>query len=284
MSISPAAFSIAPTAARSVTGTSWIASSGSPASTTPATIAAWIARLVRIASEPPRRITALPDISAERAGIGGDVGPALVDDADDAERHAHAASFMPLGRVRLVDDRADRIGQRGDRLDAPATPSSRFGIEPQPIEQRRRQAVGGAGGHVLGVGGEDRGFGGAQVARGGVERGGLGRRSAWSARMRAAARARAPMSAIRAVASSGAAGARARRAVSVMAGASSRKCARASSAADVRSGPGADVRYRRQKTGLGRRIARILGLDVDFIRQRPGGDEPEAAILRSVIE
>ncbi|EGE58311.1 hypothetical protein RHECNPAF_33400116 [Rhizobium etli CNPAF512] len=52
--------SMAPTAARSVTGTSWIACSGSPAAFRPSTMQAWIACDERRESEPQRRITALP--------------------------------------------------------------------------------------------------------------------------------------------------------------------------------------------------------------------------------
>ena len=55
---------MSPTAARSRVGTSWIASSGRPAARRPALSAAWIAREERKLSEPPRRITALPDLRA----------------------------------------------------------------------------------------------------------------------------------------------------------------------------------------------------------------------------
>ena len=50
-----------PTAARSRVGTSVIAASGRPASRRPCTRHSWIARHERKLSEPPRRITALPD-------------------------------------------------------------------------------------------------------------------------------------------------------------------------------------------------------------------------------
>ncbi|MCY1173205.1 hypothetical protein D9M73_133590 [compost metagenome] len=63
----PSAASIAPTAARSVVGTNCAASAGMPLATRPDTSAAWIARLLSIASEPPRRMTALPAITASAA-------------------------------------------------------------------------------------------------------------------------------------------------------------------------------------------------------------------------
>ena len=63
-------------------------------------------------------------LEAERAGVGGDVRAALVDDADDAERRAHALDVEAVRAVPGGDDRADRIGQGGDLLDALA-PSPR---------------------------------------------------------------------------------------------------------------------------------------------------------------
>ena len=53
-----------PTAARSGVGTSWIAASGRPALFRPATSAAWIASAELRLSEPPRRIAALPALTA----------------------------------------------------------------------------------------------------------------------------------------------------------------------------------------------------------------------------
>ena len=55
--------SISPTASRSVVGTIWIEASGRPAALRPATRQAWMARDECALSEPPRRITALPDLS-----------------------------------------------------------------------------------------------------------------------------------------------------------------------------------------------------------------------------
>ena len=55
---------------------------------------------------------------AERTGVGGDVGPALIDDADDAERRAHPLQMQPVGAIPGRRDGADGIGQVGDLLDA----------------------------------------------------------------------------------------------------------------------------------------------------------------------
>ncbi len=65
----------APTAARSVVSTTCTAVCGSPASASPAAMACAMARLEWMASEPPRRMQALPDF-----------------------RHSAAASAVTLGR------------------------------------------------------------------------------------------------------------------------------------------------------------------------------------------
>ena len=67
-------------------------------------------RLLSIASEPPRKIAALPLLMQSAGGIDRHVGPAFVNDADDAERHAHAAHLDAARARPHVDDRADRIG------------------------------------------------------------------------------------------------------------------------------------------------------------------------------
>ncbi len=55
-------------------------------------------------------------LEAKPAGIGGDVGPALEDDADDAERRAHALDMQAVRPVPFGDDGADRVGKLGNRL------------------------------------------------------------------------------------------------------------------------------------------------------------------------
>jgi hypothetical protein len=51
------------------------------------------------ASEPPRSTSRVAGFQAQRGGIGGYVRPRLVDDADHAERHAHAPDLDPAGAV-----------------------------------------------------------------------------------------------------------------------------------------------------------------------------------------
>ncbi len=67
-------------------------------------------------------------LEAERAGVGGDVRPALEDDADDAERRAHALDVEAVGTIPFGDDGVDRVGQGGDL--------------PEPFRHRRDALVG----------------------------------------------------------------------------------------------------------------------------------------------
>ena len=57
-------------------------------------------------------------LQAQRGGVDRDVRPRLVDDRDDAERHAHLAHVEPVGQPVAVDHLADRVGQRRDRARA----------------------------------------------------------------------------------------------------------------------------------------------------------------------
>src|SRR3546814_3769470 len=43
---------------------------------------------------------------SQRRGVGGHIGPALIDDADHAQRHAHAAQHQPVGALRPEIGRA----------------------------------------------------------------------------------------------------------------------------------------------------------------------------------
>ena len=68
-------------------------------------------------------------LEAERPGIGGHVRPALIDDADHAERRAHALDVEAVGAVPAGDHRPDRVGEslRSPRSPA-AIASIRFGV------------------------------------------------------------------------------------------------------------------------------------------------------------
>ena len=87
-------------------------------------------------------------LQAQRARIAGHVRPALVDDADDAERHAHARDVEAVGTRPLRDGGADGIGQRGDVLDAARHGLDALLIEREPIEHGAGQALGARRIHV----------------------------------------------------------------------------------------------------------------------------------------
>ena len=91
----------------------------------------------------------------QRAGVGGHVGPAFVDDADDAERHAHALKAQAVRPRPFGQHRADGIGQRGNLLDALGGRFDARLVEQQTIDERGRPSGGARGFQVLGIGGED---------------------------------------------------------------------------------------------------------------------------------
>ena len=108
-------------------------------------------------------------LQAQPAGIGGDVGAALIDDADDAERYADAGDLQAVGALPLRHDGADGIGQGrhvfqalGDAFDA------QF-VQLQPVHQRRGGAARDGCGKVAGVGGQDFGHTGAECRRCGAQ-------------------------------------------------------------------------------------------------------------------
>ena len=101
----------------------------------------------------------------EPTGVGGDVRAALVDDADDPERHADARDVEPVGPGPLGEHPANRIGQRGNVLEP-----ARHRFQPLRIEGEAVDEGGADPGvrrlcNVLGVGGED--FAGALADRSG---------------------------------------------------------------------------------------------------------------------
>ena len=113
-----------PTAARSIVGTSCTASLGQAArrqlvGQDAVQGAIRVDRLLAAAED--RRVAAL---DAERGGVDRDVGPALVDHEDHAQRHADLAHVQAVGPAARADDLADRVGQGGD-LEQRLRPSRR---------------------------------------------------------------------------------------------------------------------------------------------------------------
>ena len=188
---------MAPTAARSRVGTSWIAVSGRPASRSPAMRQAWIAAALRMRVGAAAQDHGIARLQAERAGIRGDVRAALEDHADDAERRADPLDAQAVRPVPCRDHRADRIGKRGDllqrtrdRLDARRDRACRGRSSPRSQPASRIAATSAA------LRREDLGGRGAKCRRGGEKRRGSSPRSEhWRARKRRA-RASAPMARI----------------------------------------------------------------------------------------
>ena len=117
---------------------------------------AWIARAEWKLSEPLRKIAALPDLRQRRAGIGGDVRPAFVDHANDAQRRAHALDLELVRHTPFRDRVADRIGQLGNGLEAlPPWRRHAWCIEGEAVDE----CVGAAGilggGEIEGIGRDD---------------------------------------------------------------------------------------------------------------------------------
>ena len=92
---------------------------------------------------------------AERAGIGGHIGPALVDDADDAERHPDALDGHAVRPRPGFGDGADRVLEGAHRVDAGGHGLDAAGVERQAVEKSAGHAGGARFGDVLGIGGQD---------------------------------------------------------------------------------------------------------------------------------
>ena len=82
-----------------------------------------------------RRITAL---QAQRRRIGRHVRPALVNDADDAERDAHARNVEAVRPLPLRYDLPHGILERRDCFEARRRGFDAFVVERQAIDQRGR--------------------------------------------------------------------------------------------------------------------------------------------------
>ena len=144
-----------PTAARSVVATTCTAFSVRPAARRPSWTHAAIARLLRMrlgAAAQDRRVAGL---EAQSRGVGGHVRPRLVDDADDAQRHAHQAD-LDAGRTELeVRDLADGIGQRRDFREAVRHRGDGLRRQRQPVDEGGVVPGRRCRGDVLGVGGDE---------------------------------------------------------------------------------------------------------------------------------
>ena len=131
--------SIMPTASRSAVGTICTHSAGRPASSSPAAIAPWIASALFSASDAGAQDHRIARAHADRRGVGGDVGPALVDHADHADRRAHPRDVEAVRPRPARHLRADRIGQVRDLLERVGDRREPRLIEHQPVDHAGRR-------------------------------------------------------------------------------------------------------------------------------------------------
>jgi hypothetical protein len=148
--------SISPTAARSIVGTSWIAALGQAGA--PETLDQGRMNFARGmealgAAAQDRRAAGL---EADTAGIRGHVRPGLVDDADDAERHAHALDREAIWPRPFPQHGTDGIAEGGDLLQPLGRGLDPLLVELQPVEQCAGQVLLLGRRHVARIGRQDR--------------------------------------------------------------------------------------------------------------------------------
>ena len=91
---------------------------------------------------------------AQRRRVGGHVRTRFVDDADNAQRHAHF-SDLDAARAELeLADFADRIGQSGDLFNAFSHRLDALLAQGEAVEQSGLQPCGPCCGNILGIRGE----------------------------------------------------------------------------------------------------------------------------------
>ena len=94
-------------------------------------------------------------LQAQHAGIRGDVGTALEDHADDAERHAHALDGHAVGPLPAFSDGADGIGNRAYGRDTAGHGIDARWRQRQAVEEGGGRTAGTDLGDVLGIGREN---------------------------------------------------------------------------------------------------------------------------------
>ena len=93
---------------------------------------------------------------AEHAGVRRDIGAALEDHGDDAERHAHALDGHAVRALPALGDDADGIGNVADGRDALSHRLDPGLCQRQAVDEGAGDAGGAGLRHVLGIGRQDR--------------------------------------------------------------------------------------------------------------------------------
>ena len=79
----------------------------------------------------------VPGFEGERASIRRDVRAALINDADGAERYAHALELEAVRPAPFGEHGADRIAECGDVFKTLGDDVYPLGVEHEPIDERR---------------------------------------------------------------------------------------------------------------------------------------------------
>ena len=193
-SMSPRACRRWPTTERSVPGTSWMAGAGQAGLLGRAGQDLGEGLVAAVGAGRAAQQGGVAALERDAGGIDGDVGAALVDHRDHAERDADLADLQAVGAVVAAHDLADGIGQGGQRAQAVGHRGHPRLVEGQAVDHRLGRAVGPRGLDVLGVGGQDVGGAGIEGVGHRVQRGvlvGPGGRGQFDGRVLRAGRQRA---------------------------------------------------------------------------------------------
>ena len=104
-------------------------------------------------------------LEAQRAGVGGDIGPALVNHADNTQRRRDALDAQAIGPLEHGQHTAHGVGQIGDFLHAARHRLDALLVEGEPIHRRSERVGGLRLRHVQRVRGKDRRAGLADFRR-----------------------------------------------------------------------------------------------------------------------
>ena len=125
-------------------------------------------RMDRLAS--PTQHTGIARAQAQHGSVDGHIGAAFVDDPDQPDRHPDLIEHQPIGALDPRNDRANRIGQRGNLLDRDSNRLQPRGIERKPIKHRGAEPIGPPGHKVARIGGQNGPRIGPQCGSGSAQR------------------------------------------------------------------------------------------------------------------
>ena len=147
-----------------------IAASGRPASRRPCTRQSWIARQERKLSEPPRRITALPDFRHSTPASAATFGRLSKITAITPSGTRTRSMVMPFGRCQLSVTAPTGSAMLAHGRDAVGHRLDARRCQRQAVDEGRGRAAGANLRDILGIGREDRRAWAADGALDGVER------------------------------------------------------------------------------------------------------------------